>query len=145
MKNNHKFINQDFVLGTVVLALVALLLGTVMFIYPTFGGDVRPLVVEFDHVAGISPVKKGSPVLLSGALQDEGITGYPGRRRDSGPERRARAMTRVAPACRQDGHFCQRQLPAVPSASRSRRLRRRGPLRVAAPQGHVGCCRPVEW
>lgn len=60
---------QDLLLGLVVLAFIALALATVVFIYPTLGGRMRPLVLHFDHDAGLAPLKSGSPVLLSGSIE----------------------------------------------------------------------------
>ena len=67
--------NQDFVLGAVVLAFIALLIGTVVFIQPSFGGDMRTIEVLFKHDEGVAPIQEGAPVLLSGALQVGKITG----------------------------------------------------------------------
>jgi ABC-type transporter Mla subunit MlaD len=60
---------QDLMLGIVVLVFLALFVGTVLFVYPTLSGDTRQISVRFRHEQGLAPVKPGSPVLLSGALQ----------------------------------------------------------------------------
>ncbi len=60
---------QDFVLGLVVLALLGLLVGTVLFIYPQLGVETRTIEVRFRHEEGVAPVKPGSAVMLGGALQ----------------------------------------------------------------------------
>jgi ABC-type transporter Mla subunit MlaD len=60
---------QDFVLGIAVLALLALFVGTVLFIYPSLGVETRQITVRFRHEEGVAPLKPGSPVMLSGALQ----------------------------------------------------------------------------
>jgi ABC-type transporter Mla subunit MlaD len=60
---------QDFVLGVVVLVFLGLFVGTVLFVYPSLGGKTRPITVRFRHDEGVAPLKPGSPVMLSGALQ----------------------------------------------------------------------------
>lgn len=65
---------QDFVLGIVVLGFLALFVGTVLFIYPALGVETRQITVRFRHDEGVAPLKPGSPVMLSGALQVGKIT-----------------------------------------------------------------------
>jgi len=60
---------QDLILGTVVLAFVGLFVGTIMFVYPSLGGQLNTIEVRFKHDDGVAPLKRGSPVMLSGALQ----------------------------------------------------------------------------
>ena len=60
---------QDFILGIVVLAFLALFVGTVMFVYPSLHGEMRTIEVRFRHDLGVAPLKVGSPVMLSGALE----------------------------------------------------------------------------
>lgn len=66
---------QDFMLGIVVLAFLALFMGTVLFIYPSLSGDTQQITVRFRHELGVAPLKPGSAVMLSGALQVGEITG----------------------------------------------------------------------
>jgi len=65
---------QNFVLGIVVIAFLALFLGTILFIYPALQYGMRPIVVHFRHEQGVAPLKPGSPVLLSGALEVGQVT-----------------------------------------------------------------------
>ncbi len=43
--------NQDFVLGLTTLVVIALLVSTVLFIYPLLRGGGREIVVYFDHTS----------------------------------------------------------------------------------------------
>lgn len=65
---------QDFVLGIVVLAFLALFVGTVLFVYPSLGADTRRITVRFRHEQGVAPLKPGSPVMLGGALEVGKVT-----------------------------------------------------------------------
>ncbi len=65
---------QDFVLGIVVLGFLALFVGTVLFIYPSLGVETRQITVRFRHDEGVAPLKPGSLVMLSGALQVGKVT-----------------------------------------------------------------------
>jgi ABC-type transporter Mla subunit MlaD len=65
---------QDFALGVVVLAFLGLFVGTVLFVYPSLGAKTRPITVRFRHDEGVAPLKPGSPVMLSGALQVGKVT-----------------------------------------------------------------------
>jgi ABC-type transporter Mla subunit MlaD len=60
---------QDLILGIVVLVFIGLFVGTILFVYPILSGDTREITVRFRHDQGMAPLKPGSPVLLSGALQ----------------------------------------------------------------------------
>lgn len=60
---------QDFLLGLVILAVVALLVGTILFVYPRLGVETREVRILFRHDEGLAPIKPGSPVLLAGAIQ----------------------------------------------------------------------------
>ncbi len=60
---------QDLVLGIVVLMFLGLFVGTVLFVYPSLGGEMARIIVRFRHDEGVAPLKRGSPVMLSGALQ----------------------------------------------------------------------------
>ncbi len=83
---------QDFVLGLVVIALLGLFLATVLFLSQRVSGARRSIVVHFRHEDGLSPLKPGSQVLLSGAIEvgvvkevevrelDVGLVGAPPRR-----------------------------------------------------------------
>lgn len=65
---------QDFVLGIAVLMFIALLMGTVLFIYPSLSGETKQITVRFRHELGVAPLKPGSAVMLSGALQVGKVT-----------------------------------------------------------------------
>jgi ABC-type transporter Mla subunit MlaD len=60
---------QDLILGIVVLVFLALFVGTVLFVYPVLTGETRQITIRFRHDQGMAPLKAGSPVMLSGALQ----------------------------------------------------------------------------
>jgi ABC-type transporter Mla subunit MlaD len=60
---------QDFVLGLTAIVLFSLFIGTVLFIAQPRRGATRQIVVEFPHERGLSPLKAGSAVLLSGAIE----------------------------------------------------------------------------
>ncbi len=66
---------QDFVLGLVVLGMIGLLVGSILFLAPRGLGRTRALEVRFRQDAGIAPIKVGSPVTLSGALEVGKVTG----------------------------------------------------------------------
>ena len=65
---------QDFILGIVAIIFVALFVGTVLFVAPSLREDTRPIVVQFRHEDGLAPLKSGSMVLLSGALEVGHVT-----------------------------------------------------------------------
>ncbi|RMF83743.1 MAG: hypothetical protein D6744_04155, partial [Planctomycetota bacterium] len=88
--------NQDFVLGLVVLAFVALLIGTVVFIQPSFGGEMRTIEVLFAHDEGVAPVENGAPVLLSGALQVGKILEVSRREADADGQKKLMISVRIA-------------------------------------------------
>lgn len=56
-------------LGLVVLAFLALFVGTLLFVYPSLAGATRPISIRFRHDEGVAPLKPGSAVMLSGALE----------------------------------------------------------------------------
>ncbi len=60
---------QDFVLGLVVLVFLGLFVGTMLFVYPRLGVHTKKITVRFRHEDGVAPLKQGSAVMLSGALQ----------------------------------------------------------------------------
>ena len=60
--------SQDFILGLVVLLMIGLFVSTVLFLTPSFNAPTRPVTFVFRQSDGISPIKNGSQVLLSGAL-----------------------------------------------------------------------------
>jgi ABC-type transporter Mla subunit MlaD len=61
--------NQDFLLGLTTIAIAALLVGSILFLYPQIKPGGQRLTIHFSHEEGMAPLKKGSPVLLSGSLQ----------------------------------------------------------------------------
>lgn len=65
---------QDFLLGLTSLALLALFMGTVLFVRPMTAPARRSITIEFRHEQGLAPIKAGSPVMLSGALEVGRVT-----------------------------------------------------------------------
>jgi len=65
---------QDLTLGIVVLVFVGLFVATVLFVYPSLAGETAKVIVRFRHEEGLAPLKPGSPVMLSGALQVGKVT-----------------------------------------------------------------------
>ncbi len=65
---------QDLVLGIVVLVFLGLFVATVLFVYPSLAGETAEVIVRFRHDEGLAPLKPGSPVMLSGALQVGKVT-----------------------------------------------------------------------
>lgn len=61
--------SQDFTLGLVFLVLVGLVVGSILFIAPRMDEPMREVRVRFEHDKGLAPVKAGSAVMLSGALE----------------------------------------------------------------------------
>lgn len=60
---------QDFALGLAALLFVAAFLATVLFLYPRMQTGGRAVQIRFPHEEGLTPLKAGSPVLLSGSLE----------------------------------------------------------------------------
>lgn len=60
---------QDFALGLTAIVFLVLFVGTVLFLASTRRGATRTIVVHFRHEEGLAPLKPGSLVLLSGALE----------------------------------------------------------------------------
>lgn len=60
---------DDFWLGVVTIGILALFVGSIVFVYPQMGDDTREITVLFPHEVGMAPLKEGSPVMLSSALQ----------------------------------------------------------------------------
>ncbi|TWT43616.1 hypothetical protein RAS1_00130 [Phycisphaerae bacterium RAS1] len=61
--------NQDFMLGTVILAMLALFLGTFLFLYPLARVGGQLITVHFPSTMYVAPLTAGSPVMISGAIQ----------------------------------------------------------------------------
>jgi len=61
--------SQDFALGLTTIVVFAVLLGTILFLYPTMRRGGRQIEIHFLHDKGLAPIKKGSPVLLAGSLE----------------------------------------------------------------------------
>ncbi len=61
--------NQDFLLGLVVLLFAALLVSTILFLYPLLRGSGKMIVIHFNHETGLAPLKPGSQVILGGSQQ----------------------------------------------------------------------------
>lgn len=66
---------NDFLLGLATILFVALFLGTFFFLAARPRGESRPVTVQFIHSAGVAPLKAGSPILLSGAIDVGRVTG----------------------------------------------------------------------
>lgn len=60
---------NDFLLGITTIAILAIFMATIIFIYPRWGEEGRLIELRFPHTEGVAPLKPGSPVLLSGAIQ----------------------------------------------------------------------------
>jgi ABC-type transporter Mla subunit MlaD len=65
---------QDFILGLVILGVIAVFVGTFLFVYPHYGGPTKKITVRFKHEEGVAPLKEGSPVSLGGAMQVGKVT-----------------------------------------------------------------------
>ncbi|MFH1746112.1 MAG: hypothetical protein ABIG44_03595 [Planctomycetota bacterium] len=65
---------QDFALGLALIIFVGLFLATVIYLAPSMRADTRPVVVHFRHEEGLAPLKEGSQVLLSGAIEIGSVT-----------------------------------------------------------------------
>ncbi len=65
---------QHFLLGLVTLGFLALFVGSILFLYPRLRQSTAPLTVHFRHDEGVAPLKVGSPVLLSAAMQVGTVT-----------------------------------------------------------------------
>ncbi len=65
---------QDFLLGLAAIVFLALFIVTVLFLAQPRAGPTRTVVVHFYHEAGLAPLKKGSQVLLSGAIRVGEVT-----------------------------------------------------------------------
>jgi len=65
---------QDFALGLTAIVMLAVLLGTLLFLYPNLSLNRKHLVVQFQHELGLAPLKPGSPVVLAGALDVGRVT-----------------------------------------------------------------------
>jgi ABC-type transporter Mla subunit MlaD len=74
----------DFTLGVTVIVLLALFVGSFFFITGSalFGPERREIVVHFSLMEGMAPLKRGSPVLLRGALNVGTVTSVDRRLRD---------------------------------------------------------------
>lgn len=59
---------QDFVLGLATIGMLALFLGTILFLYPLFKTAGKRIEIQFPHTEGLAPLKPGSPVVLGGSL-----------------------------------------------------------------------------
>lgn len=59
---------DDFILGLTAILLVSLLVGTVLFLSPTFGPATRRITIHFPAREGVAPIKQGSQVILSGVV-----------------------------------------------------------------------------
>ena len=70
---------HDFVLGLAAMLFVALFIVTFFFLNPFQRSDTKRIVVQFRHADGVAPIKPGSPVLLSGALDVGQVTGLHAR------------------------------------------------------------------
>jgi ABC-type transporter Mla subunit MlaD len=60
---------QDFALGLTAIVVLALFVGTILFLYPALRGGGHVVEVHFPHEGGMAPLKAGSAVLLGGAQE----------------------------------------------------------------------------
>lgn len=82
--------SQNAILGLTTIGMVVLFLGTIYFLAPAMRFATRDLEVHFRHDEGLAPLKVGSPVILSGALEVGKVTGLR-------TEQRIDAQTPTAP------------------------------------------------
>ena len=62
--------NQDFLLGLAAILFLALFLVTLLVLVPSLRApETRTVVIHFRHEDGLAPIKPGSLVLLSGAIE----------------------------------------------------------------------------
>ena len=59
---------QDFALGLTTLLIAAVLLATILFLYPRVQTGGRPVEIRFPQEEGMAPLKTGSQILLSGSI-----------------------------------------------------------------------------
>lgn len=87
---------QDFLLGLTVVSMIALLIASILFLAPRGNVRVRNVEVHFRQESGVAPIKRGSPVTLSGALQVGKVTEVGRIYRTSGAGRPGELLIRVA-------------------------------------------------
>lgn len=66
---------SDFTLGMIAIAFGLVFFGTVLFLNPFNRVQTQTIEVQFRHSDGVAPIKPGSPVMLSGALQVGEVVG----------------------------------------------------------------------
>lgn len=67
--------SNNFAVGMSAILFSALFLATILFLNPMDRRKTQTIEVQFKHSDGLAPVKYGSPVLLSGAVQVGTVTG----------------------------------------------------------------------
>jgi len=84
---------QDFALGLTAIVFLVLFVATIVFLASAYRGATQTIVVHFRQEAGLAPIKPGSPVLLSGAIDVGQVTKVEPREitveSPRGPQRRA--------------------------------------------------------
>jgi ABC-type transporter Mla subunit MlaD len=65
---------QNLVLGLVAIAMIALFVGSILFIVPRVGYATQTIQIQFRHKEGIAPLKVGSPVVLGGSVHVGRVT-----------------------------------------------------------------------
>jgi ABC-type transporter Mla subunit MlaD len=78
---------SDFTLGLIAIAFGLVFFGTVLFLNPFNRVQTQTIEVQFRHSDGVAPIKAGSPVLLSGALQVGEVVGLKTEHRPASPEK----------------------------------------------------------
>lgn len=69
---------QDFALGLASILFLGLFVATILFLFPIFQEQGRPIVIHFDHEEGMAPLSPGGAVILGGSLQVGTVTNvYP--------------------------------------------------------------------
>lgn len=59
---------QNFALGLTTIVVAAVLLATVLFLYPRIQTGGRPVEIRFPQEEGLAPLRIGSQILLSGSI-----------------------------------------------------------------------------
>ncbi len=66
---------SDFTLGMIAIAFGLVFFGTILFLNPFNRVQTQTIEVQFRHSDGVAPIKPGSAVMLSGALQIGEVVG----------------------------------------------------------------------
>ena len=93
---------ENFALGLTTIALLALVLGTVLFLYPALRGGGRAVEIHFRHEDGMAPLKAGSMVLLADAVDVGRVRSVQIREYPATASQPARTVFVVAAEIRED-------------------------------------------